>query len=96
MTISNNVIPFPPRGPFCVRIVRDAEAAWLVICRDHGWLHADRRDAIEDATAIAATSALPSRWRHEGRIRALTAKGNRCLIAAAPSSSSSSITASAT
>lgn len=52
VTISNNVIPFPPRGPFAVRIER-AGPAWLVICRDHGWLHAGYREAIEEAKAIA-------------------------------------------
>lgn len=52
MTIRNNIIPFPPRGPFAVRIEREAEA-WLVLCRDHGWLHGDYRAAIAEAYVIA-------------------------------------------
>jgi hypothetical protein len=46
------IIPFPPHAPFVVRVEREQEA-WLVLCRDHGWLHGDRRDAIADADAIA-------------------------------------------
>lgn len=47
------IIPFPPRGPFTVHVEREG-AAWLVICRDHGWLHGDRRKAIFDAIEIAS------------------------------------------
>jgi hypothetical protein len=48
-----HVILFPARGPFVVRIERE-EAAWLVVCRSHGWLHGSQRDAIADAEAVAA------------------------------------------
>jgi hypothetical protein len=47
------IFSFPPRGPFVVRIERE-EAAWLVVCRSHGWLHASQRDAIADVEAVAA------------------------------------------
>jgi hypothetical protein len=47
------VIPFPPRAPFAVHVKRIEEACWLVLCRDHGWVHADRWDAIADANFIA-------------------------------------------
>jgi hypothetical protein len=61
--MSAQIIPFPrtargvvaplrQREPFVVRIIRDAEA-WLVVCRDHGWLHGDYRAAIADAKEIA-------------------------------------------
>jgi hypothetical protein len=46
------IIPFPPRGPFAVRVERE-QAAWLVVCRDHGWLHTSYRAAIAEAHAIA-------------------------------------------
>jgi hypothetical protein len=46
------IIPFPQRGPFSVHILRDGEA-WLVVCRDHGWLHSNINDAIDDAAEIA-------------------------------------------
>jgi hypothetical protein len=50
--MSATVIPFPPRGPFAV-IVERAGPAWLVIVRQHGWLHGDRRKAIAEAREIA-------------------------------------------
>ena len=46
------IIPFPQRAPFAVRIEREGPA-WLVTCRDHGWLHGDRDAAIADANTIA-------------------------------------------
>ena len=46
------VIQFPPRAPFAVRVEREGPA-WLVVCRDHGWLHADHLDAIAEANEIA-------------------------------------------
>jgi hypothetical protein len=48
------ILRFPPRGPFAVRVERQHEAAWLVICRDHGWLFGSRHEALADATEIAA------------------------------------------
>jgi hypothetical protein len=47
------IIPFPPRGPFAIHVKR-IESCWLVLCRDHGWIHGDRFAAIEDANSIAA------------------------------------------
>ena len=46
------IIPFPQRGPFSVHIMRDGEA-WLVVCRDHGWLHSNINDAIDIAVGFA-------------------------------------------
>ena len=48
----NNLIQFPRRAPFAVSVIEDDDG-WLVLCRQHGWLHADRRKAIEDAREIA-------------------------------------------
>lgn len=53
------IIPFPQRAPFAVRIEREG-AAWLVVCRDHGWLHGDRGAAIADANAIAFAGSASS------------------------------------
>jgi hypothetical protein len=47
-----NIIKFPERGPFAVRIRRE-DSAWLVVARDHGWLHGSRREAEADAEWIA-------------------------------------------
>jgi hypothetical protein len=44
--------PIQRRMPFAVHIVREAEA-WLVLCRDYGWLHGDRAAAIAEARALA-------------------------------------------
>jgi hypothetical protein len=46
------IIPFPARGPFAVRVLRQGQV-WLVTCRNHSWAHADRAEAIADAKGIA-------------------------------------------
>ena len=46
------IINFPERGPFAVRISRE-DSAWLVTCRDHGWLHGMHHEALADAELIA-------------------------------------------
>jgi hypothetical protein len=46
------VIRFPVRRSVVVRIEREGPA-WLVVCRDHGWLHGDYRAAVTDANTIA-------------------------------------------
>jgi hypothetical protein len=46
------IIQFPQRGPFAVRIEREAEA-WLVLARDHGWLFGSHHEALADAEWIA-------------------------------------------
>ena len=50
--MSARIIPFPQRGPFAVRVVREG-AAWLVTCRSHGWLHGSHHEAVTDAETIA-------------------------------------------
>ena len=50
--MSARIIPFPPRTPFAVCIEREGPA-WLVTCRNHGWLHGDCRAAIAEASALA-------------------------------------------
>ena len=50
--MTEQIIPFPVRGPFNVLVMRD-EGAWLVVARDHGWLHGNRRSAIRDAKWLA-------------------------------------------
>jgi hypothetical protein len=46
------IIRFPARGPFQIRVMREAEA-WLVVCRDHVWLHGDRAAALQEARQLA-------------------------------------------
>jgi hypothetical protein len=46
------ILPFPTRGPFDVRIEPEG-AAWLVVCREHGWLFGSCREALDEAREIA-------------------------------------------
>jgi hypothetical protein len=55
--VTAHVIPFPPRGPFAVYVVDDADG-WLVLCRKHAWLHSDQREAIRDAEFVASTHGV--------------------------------------
>jgi hypothetical protein len=51
--MSAQIIPFPQRGPFVVS-VEAGEDGWLVLCKSHGWLHGNFREAFLDAKNIAA------------------------------------------
>ena len=51
----NNVIQFPARGPFAVHVSSMTQTGWLVVCRSHGWLHANKQHAIRDAEFVAGT-----------------------------------------
>ena len=50
--MSARVLPFPQRAPFAVQIVREADA-WLVVCRQHGWLFGSRGEALAEARDLA-------------------------------------------
>ena len=47
---NNAAIIYFPAAP--VRVERE-ENAWLVTCRQHGWLHGNRHTALADAHEIA-------------------------------------------
>jgi hypothetical protein len=50
----SNIVPFPNRGPFVVRIERERDGdGWLVLARSHGWLHGDHNTALADAHSVA-------------------------------------------
>jgi hypothetical protein len=60
--VTAHILPFPRRAPllgcrraepFAVEVMREYPA-WLVRCRDHGWLHGSRQEALADVRAIAA------------------------------------------
>ena len=53
--MSAAILPFPI---FHVRIVREGPA-WLVICRDPGWLHGSRADASANAYWLAKNHGVP-------------------------------------
>lgn len=51
------VIRFPTQA---IVIRRATEGGWLVLgARGHGWLHGDRRSALEDAHWLARNLGLP-------------------------------------
>jgi hypothetical protein len=56
----NDVYRFPPRRSAAIRIVGDG-AAWLVLAREHGWLHGSRAEAIADAQWLALNLGIPVR-----------------------------------
>jgi hypothetical protein len=58
--MSAHVIRFPARRSAAVWILR-AEGAWLVVARDHGWVHGDLAAAVEDARWLANNFGLPVR-----------------------------------
>jgi hypothetical protein len=56
------VIRFPPRRASAVFVCEErAGDGWLVLARDHGWLHGDRRAALEDARWLSRNFHLPIR-----------------------------------
>jgi hypothetical protein len=61
--MTTQVLQFPARGPFTVYVEREREGtgAWLVNCRDHGWLHGDRHEAHSEAVAIACGFGVSAR-----------------------------------
>jgi hypothetical protein len=48
------ILRFPARGPFAIRVQQEDGGAWFVICRHHGWLFGSLREALADASEIAA------------------------------------------
>jgi len=54
----NNVYRFPPRRSAAIRIVSEG-TAWLVLAREHGWLHGSRAEAIADAQWLVPNLGIP-------------------------------------
>ena len=56
------VIRFPPRRPVAVLVIQDrGDGLWLVLAGSHGWVFADRDDAINEARWLARNLGLPIR-----------------------------------
>jgi hypothetical protein len=68
MMTSAQIIPFPQRGPFAVRVEREGEA-WLVVCRDHAGCMVIAAKQFLMPSKSPAGSALKSGWRYEHRHR---------------------------
>jgi hypothetical protein len=54
------VLQFPPRSSAAV-FVLPADGGWLVLAREHGWLHGDRDEAARNAHWLSSNLALPIR-----------------------------------
>jgi hypothetical protein len=54
---------FPMRSAACVWLVRETGGSWLVIARDHGWLHGSYLAALADARWLARNLGLSIRLR---------------------------------
>jgi len=58
--MTSAVVRFPPRRMAAVWIL-EHDGAWLVLARDHGWLHGDRRSALAAAYWLSSNLDLPVR-----------------------------------
>jgi hypothetical protein len=58
---SAHVVRFPGRRARFVSVYQVRNGTWLVLARGHGWLHPDRRSAIQDARWLAWNLDLPIR-----------------------------------
>jgi hypothetical protein len=58
--VTAHVIRFPMRNASAV-FVMAAEDGWWVLVRQHGWLHGNYGDALEDAQWLAKNFGLPIR-----------------------------------
>ena len=52
---------FPMRRAACIWLLRETGGAWLVLARDHGWLHGNRCTALADAQWLGRNLGLPVR-----------------------------------
>jgi hypothetical protein len=57
--MSARILRFPARNVAAIFISEAAEGGWLMLARDHGWLHGDRRSAL--AQRLAWNLGLPMR-----------------------------------
>ena len=52
------IIRFPLRRSSCIWLLQAREGGWLVLHGAHGWVHGDRRSALEDACWVANNTGL--------------------------------------
>lgn len=60
MNAASAIIRFPVRNAACIWLTRE-EDAWLVLARDHGWLHGDYASALADALWLSKNLGLAVR-----------------------------------
>jgi hypothetical protein len=61
MTVPENIERFPMRCTACVWLLRETSGCWVVLARDHGWLHGSYLAAFADARWLARNLGLPIR-----------------------------------
>jgi hypothetical protein len=59
--MSARIIRFPARNAAAIFIREAPEGGWLVLAREHAWLHGDVRSASIDAQWLSENLALPVR-----------------------------------
>jgi hypothetical protein len=59
-SFTGDVLRFPPRASHAIWIVREREG-WLVLAREHGWLHGTREHALDTARWLSKNLGLPIR-----------------------------------
>jgi hypothetical protein len=57
---SQKVFRFPARRAAVVWVLEDDDG-WLVLAREHGWLHGSHSDAVENAWWLAGNLGFPIR-----------------------------------
>ena len=55
------IIRFPARNAAAIFVTPAREGGWIVIAREHGWLHGDARSAFANARWLSENLALPIR-----------------------------------
>jgi hypothetical protein len=60
MNADHHIIRFPSQHTACVWLAREGPA-WLVLARDHGWLHGDYASARADALWLSKNLGLAVR-----------------------------------
>jgi hypothetical protein len=56
-----HVIRFPARRAAAIFVVEAREGGWLVLAREHGWLHGSLCGALRDAYWLSRNIGLPVR-----------------------------------
>jgi hypothetical protein len=56
---------FPMRRAACVWLLRETDGAWLVLARNHGWLHGSYLAALTDARWLACNLGLTIRFKEQ-------------------------------
>jgi hypothetical protein len=54
---------FPMRRTACVWLLRETSSTWMVLAREHGWLHSSYCAALADAQWLARNLGLPIRFK---------------------------------